>query len=193
MSREDRRIAALIGWSAAVFSALYWLSDLIEAGQDGFSDGQLWLTLVAEAAIPPIVIGLWWMQRDRIGRIGAISAWAYAYSFIFFTYTVVYALVEGTPDYDALTGDLGAAMTLHGAIMLLAGIGFGVAVARARMLPAWTGWTLAVGVVLVIATQGAPEGLQLIAAAARDLGLGAMGIALVRSVARHRPGAAKPS
>ncbi len=64
--------------------------------------------------------------------------------------------------------------------MLFAGIGFGVAVARAGALPAWTGWTLAIGVVLVVVSQGSPEGVQLIAAGVRDLGIGAMGIALLR-------------
>ena len=152
--RPSPRTLTLLGSSAAIFSLLYWISDLIEALQGGFSDGQLLLTLVAEAAIPPIVIGLWLVQRSRMGRLGAISAWAYAYAFVFFTFTVFYALVDGTPDYDALTDDLGLLMTLHGAIMLFAGIGFGVAVVRAGVLPVWTGYALAVGVVLVVATQG---------------------------------------
>jgi hypothetical protein len=185
MDAERRGMPAAIGWSAVVFSALYWISDAVEASQGGFSDGQLLLTLIAEAAIPPIVIGLWWGQRQRLGRLGAVSAWAYAYAYIFFTFTVVYALVDGTPTYDALTDDLGLAMTLHGGIMLLAGIGFGVAVARGGMLPAWTGWALVSGVVLVVATQEAPQGLQLIAAAVRDFAIGAMGFALVRSGSQH--------
>ncbi len=159
---------------------------MIEALQGGFSDPQLLLTLVAEAAIPPIVIGLWWAQRPQIGRLGTVSAFAYAYCFVFFTFTVAYALVDGTPDYDALTDDLGAAMTIHGAIMLLAGIGFGVAVGRAGVLPAWPGYALAAGVVLVVATQGAPEGAQLVAAAVRDLGIAAMGATLL--AAGRRPG-----
>ena len=181
---DSRSRLALIGWSAAAFSALYWLSDVIEASQGGFSDGQLWLTLIAEAAIPPIMLGLWWAQRDRIGRLGTAGAWAYAGAYVFFTFTVAYALVNGTPDYDALTDDLGIAMTLAGAVMLAAGVAFGAAVARAGTLPAWTGWTLAAGVVAVVATQGAPEGLALAATAVRALGLGAMGVALARSVAR---------
>ena len=38
----------------------------------------------------------------------------------------------------------------------------------------------AIGVVLVVVSQGSPEGVQLIAAGVRDLGIGAMGIALLR-------------
>jgi hypothetical protein len=112
----------IIGLSALVFSTLYLLSDVIEAIQGGFSASQLWITLVAEAAIPVFVVGLYIVQRPQIGRLGLISALAYAYSYVFFTGTVVYALVDATPDYKALTNHLGASMTIHGAIMLLAGL-----------------------------------------------------------------------
>jgi hypothetical protein len=123
------------------------------------------------------------VQRPAIGRLGAISAAAYAYAYVFFTATVVYALVEGTPDYDALGDDLGATMTVHGAIMLVAGLGFGYAVVRARVLPAWTGIALMAGVVLVVVTQGMAEGVQLVAAGVRALGFAGMGAALLRAPA----------
>lgn len=180
---EKRRasIAQLTGFAALSFSALYFLSDVIEALQGGFSVPQLLLTLVAEAAIPFLVIGLYVVQRPRIGRLGLISAFAYAYAFVFFTGTVVYALVNGTKDYSALSDDLGALMTAHGAIMVFAGIGFGVALIRAHVLPAWTGVALGAGVVLVAATQTAPEGAQLAAAAIRDIAFAGMGYALLAS------------
>jgi hypothetical protein len=178
--------AHLIGVAALSFSALYLLSDLIEALQGGFSTPQLLLTLVAEAAIPFIVIGLYAVQRPRIGRLGLISALAYAYAFVFFTGTVVYALVNGTNDYSALSDDLGTLMTAHGAIMVFAGIGFGVALIRARVLPAWTGVALGAGVVLVAATQSAPEGAQLVCAAIRDLAFAGMGLALLAAPSRAR-------
>lgn len=176
---SSRRDGLLAASAALAFSMLYWLSDLIEVAQGGFSTGQLWLTLVAELAIPPIVLGLWWLQRDRLGRLGMVSAWAYAYVFVFFSFTVAYALLDGTPDYQALSDDLGLSMVLHGAIMLLSGIGLGVAVARAKVLPAWTGYGLAAGVTLVVATQGAPGASQLLAAGVRDLAIAAMGVALI--------------
>jgi hypothetical protein len=168
-----------VGALAVSFSLLYFLSDLIEAAQGGFSDGQLWLTFVAEAAIPAIVIGLYLAQRPRIGRLGLVSALGYAYAYLFFSYTVVFALAEGTPDFSALGDELGFAMTLHGAIMVFAGIGFGWATIRAEVLPRWTGAALALGVVLVAATQGMPEGPQLVAVAVRDLGFAGMGAALL--------------
>ena len=72
--------AALVGLTALGFSALYLVSDVIEALQGGFSGGQLGLTLIAEAAIPVFVIGLYLVQRPHIGRLGRLSAAAYAYS-----------------------------------------------------------------------------------------------------------------
>ncbi|MCU1364380.1 MAG: hypothetical protein JWN39_19, partial [Ilumatobacteraceae bacterium] len=45
----DVRIAALIGLTAIVFSALYFISDVIELAAGGFSTPQLALTYAAEA------------------------------------------------------------------------------------------------------------------------------------------------
>jgi hypothetical protein len=182
MSVPRSQAGRQIGAAALAFSVLYFLSDVIEALQGGeFSDPQLWLTLVAEAAIPFFVLGLYLVQREAVGRLGQLSAWGYAIAYVFFTYTVVYALVEGVPDYDSLSDDLGLPMTLAGALMLVSGLGFGWAVARAKVLPAWTGIALGAGVILVVASQGAPEGLQLVAAGVRDLAFAGMGAALLAS------------
>lgn len=184
VGNAQARGARVIGLAAVVFSALYFMSDLIEARQGGFSDGQLWLTLVAEAAVPIFVVGLAAAQRPRIGRLGMWSALAYAYSYVFFTGTVVYALVNGTKDYAALSDELGAVMMVHGVVMVVAGLGLGYAVLRARVLPAWTAFALMAGVVLVAAGQGAPESSQLTAAAVRAVGLGGMGVGLLRTTPR---------
>ena len=177
-----RRSAQAIGLAAVVFSALYFVSDLIEALQGGFSDGQLWLTLVAEAAVPIFVVGMAIAQRPRLSRLGMWSALAYAYSYLYFTGTVVYALVNGTKDYATLTDELGAVMLVHGVVMVVAGLGFGYAVLRARDLPAWTAVVFMAGVVLVAATQSLPEIVQLAAAGLRALGLAGMGAGLVRGM-----------
>jgi hypothetical protein len=57
----------IVGLSALVFSTLYLLSDVIEAIQGGFSASQLWMTLVAEAVIPVVVVGLCVVQRPPSG------------------------------------------------------------------------------------------------------------------------------
>jgi hypothetical protein len=182
-------LARPVGFTALAFSVLYLLSDVIEAIQGGFSDGQLWLTLIAEAAIPVFVIGLYVVQRPQIGQRGWFSAVAYAYSYVFFTGTVVYALTDETSDYKALSHDLNPWMTIHGAIMVFAGLGFGFAVIRAKVLPRWTGIALMAGVVLVSGAQSLPEGPQVLAAAVRDLGFAGMGAALLgaHALSRHTP------
>lgn len=176
--------ARLVGLAAAIFSGVYILSDGIETAQGGFSGPQLVLTLMAEAAIPFFVVGLYAVQRPLIGRLGLVSAIAYAYSYVFFTGTVVYAMVNATSDYSALASKMGASMTIHGAIMVFAGIGFGLAVIRAGVLPRWTGVALAAGVVAVAATQAAPEGVQLVAAGIRATAFAGMGIASMSLLAR---------
>jgi hypothetical protein len=80
-------------------------------------------------------VGLAVAQHPRLGRVGTLSALAFAYAFVFFTGTVVYALVNDTTDYSALTNEVGASMVFHGAVMVVAGVGFGDAVIRARVFP----------------------------------------------------------
>lgn len=178
-----------IGFTAVIASVLYFVSDLMEVVQGGFSDWQLVLTLIAETAIPVFVVGFALVQRPRslghpgrLGHLGDFSALAYAYAYLYFIGTVVYALANGTENYQALTQRLGSAMTIHGAVMVVAGVGFGYAVLRDRLFPTWTAVALMVGVVLVAAAQGLPDGVQLVAAGVRDLGFAGMGVALLRPV-----------
>src|ERR1700736_2772283 len=177
----------LVGLAAIAFTAVYFISDLIEVAQGGFSTFRLVLTYVGEAAIPLFVIGLYAVQRPRIGRLGFAGAVAYAYSYVFFTSTVVYALIAGTPNYAALVKVFGAWMTVHGLIMLAGGLAFGLAVARAGVLPRWTGACLMAGVVLVGAASGLPDIARTVAAAVPDTAFIGMGLAVLSG--RMKPGA----
>lgn len=182
---RDAPLSAWVGFAAVVFSGLYVASDVIEALQGGFSDPQLVLTFIAEAAIPFVVVGLYLVQRPKIGVLGSCSAAAYAYSYVFFTGTVVYAIVQSTVDYAALIKGLGTWMTIHGVVMVVSGLGFGVAVIRAGVLPVWTGFTLIVGVLAVAVSQTAPEGVQVVAAAIRAAAFAGMGLALLLQCGRQ--------
>jgi hypothetical protein len=185
----------LVGLAAVAFTAVYLISDLIEVAQGGFSTFRLFLTYAGEAAIPLFVIGLYAVQRPRIGRLGFLGAIAYAYSYVFFTSTVVYALISGIPNYKALVKVFGAWMTVHGLILLVGGLTFGLAVVRAKVLPRWTGVCLMAGVVLVAAASGLSDVARTVAAAVPAIAFIGMGIALLRSVIssapeplpRHRP------
>jgi hypothetical protein len=170
-----------VGLTAVSFTAVYLISDLIEVAQGGFSTFRLWLTYAGEAAIPLFVIGLYAVQRPWIGRLGLAGAVAYAYSYVFFTSTVIYALIARTPNYTALAKIFGPWMTVHGLIMLAGGLAFGLAVARAAVLPRWTGICLMTGVVLVAAASGLPNLARTLAAAVPDTAFIGMGLALLNA------------
>ncbi|MEY2424307.1 MAG: hypothetical protein QOI95_4374 [Acidimicrobiaceae bacterium] len=179
--RDDTaRFARLVGGAALSFSVLYFVSDLIEFAQGGFSTPQLALTYAAEAAIPIFILGLFAMQRPRIGALGLVGAVTYAYTFVFFTSTVVYALVNHTRDWTVLTTQLGGWVAVHSVLMVFAGVMFGVAVIQANVLPRWTGIALIVGMVLMAVTASLPEPTQIMSAAVRDLALAGMGAALLQ-------------
>jgi hypothetical protein len=171
--------AGLVGVAAVAFSAVYLLSDVIELFQGGFSTLRLCLTYAGEAAIPLFVLGLYSAQRPRIARLGLFGAGAYAYSYVFFTATVVYALVAGTPNYQALADVFGPWMVIHGLVMLLGGLMFGLAVARAGVLPRWTGVCLMAGVVLVSAASGLPTLARTVAESLPAAAFAGMGFALL--------------
>jgi hypothetical protein len=179
LSAPRTPFALAVGLAAVVFSALYFASDVLELVQGGFSTTQLVLTYLGEAAIPLFVVGLYAVQRPTIGTLGLLGAIGYAYAFVFFTSTVLLALVNASPDWDALVGDLGPWVTVHGLLMLVAGSAFGVAVAQARVLPRWTGVLLVVGVVLVAAASVLPGAVQLLCAGVRDLAFAGMGLSLL--------------
>lgn len=169
----------VVGLAAVVFSALYFLSDVLEGVHGGFTASQLVITYVAEAAIPLFVLGLYAVQRPHIGVLGLVGAGGYAWAYVFFTGTVMVALVTESPDWATLSGDLDPWLTLHGSLMLAAGSALGVAVVRAGVFPRWTGVLLVAGVVLVAMASVLPGQVQLLCAGVRDLAFVGMGVHLL--------------
>lgn len=180
MKFSDRRLGELAGAAAIIFSFVYLISDVVEVVQGNFSTVRLILTYVGESTIPLFVIGIYATQRPQIGWLGLFGAATYAYSYVFFASTVIYALVAGIPDYPALTAIFGPWMTVHGALMLIGGVAFGVAVVRARVLPRWTGVCLMGGVVLVALASGLPTFARAIAEAGPAVAFIGMGVSLLR-------------
>jgi hypothetical protein len=175
-------MAALLGIAAILFSSLYFITDVMELFQGGFSTLQLVLTYVAEAAVPFLMLGLYTAQRPPIGRLGFAAAVTYAYAFVFFSGTVLYALLNQISDWEMLQKEMGAWLTIHSALMVVAGVAFGVAVARAKVLPSWTGTTLIIGMVLMTITSGLSEATRTLSAGVRDLAFAAMGGSLLRGL-----------
>jgi hypothetical protein len=120
------------------------------------------------------------LQRPWIGRLGLVAALTYAYTFVFFTSTVVYALIDRTSNWNALTSKFGTWLTIHSALMVVAGIAFGVAIVQARVMPRWTGAALILGMILMTVATALPDVAQTTAAGVRDLAFAGMGAALLR-------------
>lgn len=161
---------------------------MLEVVQGDFTTTRLVLAYIGEALMPLVVLGLCAAQWPRVGRLGVAGAVAYAYAWVFFSATVLYALVAEARDYEQVTEAFGASMTLHGAVMVLGGAAFGAAVVHARLLPAWTGWALGVGAVAVAAASGGPTWGRALAAALPAAALAGMGLALLRATASDANG-----
>jgi hypothetical protein len=70
-------------------------------------------------------------------------------------------------------------MIIHGLVMLVGGLAFGLAVVRAGVLPRWTGMCLMAGVVLVAAASDLPNIARTVAAALPAVAFIGMGCALL--------------
>ncbi len=178
MTNDQTKMVVAAG--AIVAPAIHSATDLLEIAS-GFSTVQLTLNYMAFLAIPFAVIGLHAVQRPRAGALSLIGALLYGVSFEYFAGTATYALVRGTPDYATLLRELGGQYTVHGALMVVGGVLFGVAVVRARVLPAWTGITLVVGVFvnLLLALGALPPISQIAGTVVRNVALIGMGASLL--------------
>jgi len=182
----DSDLATLAGVSAVVFPLVYFASELVEVAQGNFTTGRLALAYIGEAGIVFAVLGLYAVQRPRIGRLGLFGALAYAYSFAFFACTVVYALAAGSKTWTAVTTTFGGWLTLHGAIMVVGGLAFGLAVIKAAVLPRWAAACLMAGVVMVAATTGMSTAVRAGAAALPSAAFIGMGVVVLRDRWRSR-------
>src|SRR5271167_4095075 len=104
-------LRVVVGAAAVVFPVIYFVSDVVEIIQGDFTVERLTLTYLGEAAIPLFVLGLYGIQRPAIGSIGLFGAVLYAYAFVFFTSTVVFALFGGSRDWSAVTNTFGVWLT----------------------------------------------------------------------------------
>ena len=182
----DSYLAGPAGVAAVVFPLVYFASELVEVAQGNFTTGRLALAYLGEAGIVFAVLGLYAVQRPAIGRLGLYGALAYAYAFVFFASTVVYALAAGSKNWAAVTHVFGGWFTLHGAIMVIGGLAFGVAVIKAAVLPRWTAACLMAGVVLVAAAAGMSTAVRAGAAALPQAAFIGMGVMVLRERWRAR-------
>jgi hypothetical protein len=105
---------------------------------------------------------------------------------VFFTSTVVFALVQHTTDFSALKNQMGGWIAVHSVLMVVTGLVFGYAVVRAGVLPRWTGALLMLGMLSMVVATALPDVVQTGAAAIRDIAFAGMGAALLGVGRRKR-------
>lgn len=171
--------ARLTALGAILFPALHTVTDGIEWVQGGFSAVQLWLNYLAFLPLPAVVLGLFAVQRPRIGTAGLWGAIIYGLAFVYFAHTTLLALETGVPTYDALWSELGRTYTVHGMLMLCGGGLFGWATLKARVLPSWTAGLFLPGLAinLGVALLPVPDIFQTLGTTVRNAGLISMGCA----------------
>jgi hypothetical protein len=175
------RLWQLVGATAVLAAGLHALSDALEWWR-GFSELQLTINYLGFLLMPAVFIGLFSVQRPRIGWLGLLGAFLYGAAFVYFAFTTLYAIQEDIPRYDQLLARLGGTYTLHGALMVLGGVLFAVASLRADVLPPWSIALFLGGLVvnLLMALLPAPAILQTVGSTLRNLGIIGMGVTIWR-------------
>jgi hypothetical protein len=178
MDLPTRRAVALGALGAPL---LHSLTDLLEWLQGGFSPLQLWANCLAFLPLPAILIGLYAAQRPHISRSGLAGAVLYGFAFIFFTFTTLQAIVGRVPSYADLWERLGRLYTVHGALMIVGGLLFGLATWKAKAFPRWAPalFLAGLGVNLVLTFLPVADLYQTLGTTLRNAGLMGMGWAIL--------------
>ena len=125
-----------LGLAAVAFPVLDALAGALGLLRGGPSPALLWASHVAAAAVPFVVLGLHAVQRPRAGWLSLTGAVAYGAASVFFAGATLCALARGPGGHGAAIGGL------------LFGTAVARAVARAGVLPGWTGLLFAAGAAL---------------------------------------------
>ena len=120
------------GMSASLMSR-ETITDSIELFQSGLSSFQMVLTYICMALIPFAVMGLYVIDSRKGGPVYLIGAFLIAVSYVYFSGTAAYVLAEKMKDYGLLVEKLGFMYRLHGVILVVGGICFGIALLRSRL------------------------------------------------------------
>lgn len=179
VSQSQLNIA--VGTAALIAPALHSLTDVMEWHHGGFSNVQLWLNYIAFLPMPWLLLGMYAAHEQRPNALGLVGALLYGVAFTYFAHTTLYALADQVPTYEALWSRLGSLYTVHGALMVVGGLMFTWSALRVGWLPRGALLLFSVGILwnLVLALLPAPAILQTIGSTVRNLGIMAMGYAIL--------------
>ena len=180
MRRDALRL--VVGAAAVAAPALHVATDFLEWRQGGFTSLQLWLNYAAFLPMPWLLFGVYAVHEPRPPAYGLAGALLYGAAFTYFAFTTLYAIVDGVRTYGALWQALGAAYTVHGGLMVAGGFLFGAALLRAGQMPrpAVVLFLAGLSAALLLAVLPLPEAWQTLGSVLRNLGLVAIGAAILR-------------
>jgi len=175
------RLNVAVGVAAIIAPALHSLTDVLEWLNGGFTTAQLWINYVAFLPMSWLLLGLYAAHEERPNAAGLAGALLYGAAFTYFAHTTLYALIDHVATYEALWSRLGNLYTVHGALMVLGGLLFAWSALRVGWLPRGALLLFAMGILwnFLLALLPAPDIFQTIGSAARNLGLVAMGYAIL--------------
>lgn len=168
--------------TAIVAPLLHLISDIME-WSGGFSRVQLLINYAGFLPMPFLLIGLYAVQRPKIGWLGLVGAIFYGIAFIYFSHTTLLALEESFTNYELLWQRLGAVYTFHGGLMVVGGLLFGFSALKARVL-----WRIGLilfilGLLLnlILTFLPLPDLFQTIGSTIRNLGMIGIGVELLKT------------
>lgn len=163
---------------------LHLISDVLEWSGSGFSRAQLLINYAGFLPIPFLMLGLYAVQRPKVGWLGLTGALLYGTAFIYFAHTTLISIEMSLPNYVVLWQRLGSVYTFHGGLMVVGGLAFGFSALKAGVLSR-TGIILFIfGLLLnlLLALAPLPDIFQTIGSAIRNLGLIGIGLGLLRAL-----------
>ena len=178
---SNNTLRVVVGAVAIAAPALHSLSDALE-WHSGFTPLQLWINYAAFLPMPWLLLGLYAVREPRAGAAVLAGALLYGVAFAYFLHTTLLALEEHIATYEALWQRLGGIYTVHGALMVVGGALFGAGALRARWLPRWPAVLFLTGIAMnfVLALLPAPDILQTLGSAVRNIGIAGMGYSVLR-------------
>lgn len=167
------KLNRIIGIASIVAPGLHLLSDILELFSGGFTSRQLLINYVAFLAMPFLIIGLCFVQRDVLRWYGLLGAVIYGVSFIYFAHSTMVALESSISSYAGLWNQLGGLYTFHGGLMVVGGLLFGFGSLHAGIISRSGVTVFVIGVCLNLLLSLSPMSAeyQIIGSSMRNLGL----------------------
>ncbi len=171
----------IIAVTAIAAPILHLISDVLEWKDGGFSRIQLLINYAGFLPMPFLMLGLYAVQRPKIGWLGLVGAVLYGIAFIYFAHTTLLALEESFANYESLWKRLGAVYTFHGGLMIFGGFLFGFSSLKAGVL-----WRKGIIIFicglflnLIITFLPLPEIIHIIGSSVRNFGLIGIGFGMI--------------